>query len=173
MHYLKPTLRRVLAMTGLAVTAVAAAVVFGAAGRGSAASIPTGCPVGKGPVNVADLSQPARLMVDQWKSNPSVIGRSPGTVAVSAHVTACGGRDVSGALVYVTATPWDQFSTPSEAATGSDGWATASMSQADHYPASHRQDLLAVFVRARKPGEPVLGGISTRRLVSFKVDLSQ
>jgi hypothetical protein len=73
----------------------------------------------------------------------------------------------------VTATPWDQFSTPAEAATGADGWATVSMSQADHYPASPRQELLAVFLRARKPGEPILGGVSTRRLVSFKVDLTQ
>ena len=173
MHHLQLTLRRVLAMTGLAVTAAAAAVVFGAAGYGSAASVPTGCPDGKGAIKVADLSQPARLMVDQWKSDPAVIGRNPGTVTVSAHVTACGGRDVTGALVYVTATPWDQFSTPSEAATGADGWATVSMSQADHFPASHRQELLAVFVRARKPGEAILGGVSTRRLVSFRVDLNQ
>jgi hypothetical protein len=173
MHDLKPSVRRVLAMFGLAVTAVAAAIVFGAAGSGSAASVPTGCPAGKGAIKVADLTPPARLMVDQWKSNPSVLGRNPGTVSVSAHVTACGGRDVTGALVYVTATPWDQFSTPAEAATGTDGWATVSMSQADHYPASPRQELLAVFLRARKPGEPILGGVSTRRLVSFKVDLTQ
>jgi hypothetical protein len=173
MQYLKPALRRVLAMSGLAVTAVAAAIVFGVAGYGSAASVPTGCPAGTGAIKVADLTQPARLMVDQWKSNPSVLGRNPGTVSVSAHVTACGGRDVTGALVYVTATPWDQFSTPAEAATGADGWATVSMAQADHYPASPRQELLAVFLRARKPGEAILGGVSTRRLVSFKVDLSQ
>jgi hypothetical protein len=75
--------------------------------------------------------------------------------------------------VYVTATPWDQFSTPSEAKTGTDGWATDTMSQADHYPASPRQELLALFVRARKPGEQTTGGISTRRLVSLHIDLSQ
>jgi hypothetical protein len=173
MRHLKPTLRRVLAIAGLALTAIAAGAFFGAAGIGSAASTPNGCPTGNGPVNVTDLTQPARLTVDSWKSSPSVIGRSPGTVTVSVHVTACGGRDVSGAMVYVTATPWDQFTVPSEAKTGSDGWATETMTQADHFPASPRQHLLAMFVRARKPGEAILGGISTRRLVSLHVDLTQ
>lgn len=173
MQQLKSPPRRVLAISGLALTGIVAGALFGVAGPGSAASTPTGCPVGTGPVDVAELTQPARLTVDKWKSSPSVIGRNPGTVTVDVHVTACGGRDVSGALVYVTATPWDQFTVPSEAKTGSDGWATLTMTQADHYPASPRQHLLAMFVRARKPGEAILGGISMRRLVSLHVDLNQ
>ncbi len=132
---------------------------------------PTGCPSGSGAVSVTQLSPPARLTIDGMQSSPTTLGRNPGTVTMRFHVSACGGRAVSGALVYVTAVPFSQFSIPPEAATGSDGWVTEQMHQDAHYPASSRQQLLAVFVRARKPGENVLGGVSTRRLVSFPVNL--
>jgi hypothetical protein len=74
--------------------------------------------------------------------------------------------------VLAEAIPFSQFSIPAEGPTGSDGWVTLTMHQDRFFPASPRQQLLAVFVRARKPGENILGGISTRRLVSFPVRLN-
>jgi len=41
------------------------------------------------------------------------------------------------------------------------------------YPEARRQQLLVLFVRACKPGEALVGGISTRRLVSTAVDLAR
>jgi hypothetical protein len=38
------------------------------------------------------------------------------------------------------------------------------------FPATPQQNLI-VFARARKPGDPLLEGISSRRLVSFRVRL--
>jgi hypothetical protein len=84
------------------------------------------------------------------------------------HVSACGGS-VEGALVYVTAVPYGQFAVPNEQPTGSDGWATLQFSALSGYPASNKQQLLVMFARARKAGENILAGISTRRLVSFHV----
>lgn len=132
----------------------------------------TGCPTDKSttPINVSQVSSPARLLVDKQESRPTVITQSTQTIVLRFHVSACSGRSVVGALVYQTATPYQQFS-PSEEATGPDGWATLTLRRLKFFPASPRQGLLVVFVRARKSGEDLLGGISSRRLVSFRVNL--
>jgi hypothetical protein len=131
----------------------------------------TGCPAGTGPVNIGQLAPPARLTVDAQSLAPTPVGRNTQTLTARFRVSACGGRPVQGALVYVTATPYNQFSIPPEQATGADGWAQLSMSRLRGYPATPRQRLLVMFVRARKQGENLLGGVSTRRLVSFPVNL--
>jgi hypothetical protein len=131
----------------------------------------TGCPAGTGPMPVASVSPPARLLIDGQQITPSPVGASASSITLRFHVSACGGRAVVGALVYGTAVPYNQFST-AEQPTGADGWATLTMNRGRAFPASPRQQLLVVFARARKPGESLLGGISTRRLVSFPVSLS-
>jgi hypothetical protein len=131
-----------------------------------------GCPTsGSGTLDVKDVSLPARLTIDGQSVSPSVITRSTQDITVKFHVSACNGRSVQNALVYVTAVPFEQFSIPTETPTGADGWATMTMHQDRAFPASRQQQLLAIFARARKAGESPLGGISTRRLVSFPVRL--
>jgi len=132
---------------------------------------PQGC-AGNAPIPIASISAPERLLVDRQSINPSVVGRNTQSVTVRFHVS-CRGKSVQGALVYATAVPFNQFSIPAEQATGADGWAQLTMSQLSGYPAARRQQLLVVFVRARKGGEDPLGGVSTRRLVSFPVNLSR
>jgi hypothetical protein len=132
-----------------------------------------GCPTsGSGTVDVGSVSPPARLLIDGQSVSPTTIAKSTLDLTVRFHVSACSGRPVSGALVLAEAIPFSQFSIPAEGPTGSDGWVTLTMHQDRFFPASPRQQLLAVFVRARKPGENILGGISTRRLVSFPVRLN-
>jgi len=155
-----------------------------ASGSGSATSVPTavvkatpkppvtGCPSGTGTAKVSDIAQPARLSIDRFAVNPNVVQRSTHDVTVQVHISACNGKSVQGALVYVTAVPFDQFSIEDEAATDSNGIASVTMHQLKGFPADRNQELLVMMVRARKPGEDILGGISIRRLVSTRVDLN-
>jgi hypothetical protein len=131
-----------------------------------------GCPAGSAsPDQVSGIAPPARLLVDGLRSDPTVVRRGTAALVVRFHVTSTCGRSVQGALVYATATPYNQFSIPPEAVTGSDGWATLVFRRLAGFPVSNRQQLLTMFVRARKPGESLLVGISTRRLVSIPVRL--
>jgi len=133
--------------------------------------VATGCPSGNDTIQPNEIGPPARLTVDRQSIAPSVVRSNTDTLTVRFHVSACGGRSVQGMLVYVTAVPFSQFTIPPEAKTGADGWAQLTMNRDRFFPASSRQQLLVMFVRARKSGEPVLGGISTRRLISFPVRL--
>lgn len=132
----------------------------------------TGCPAsGSGPLDIAQVTSPAHLAIDGQSISPTPVARSTTDLTVKFHVSACNGRPITGALIYVTAVPYSQWSIPPETATGADGWATLTMHQDRFWPASSRQQLLVMFVRARKSGENVLAGISARRLVSFPVHL--
>lgn len=130
--------------------------------------VSNGCATTGGTVPVASVSPPAHLTVDQTQVSPSTIAYSTRSLTARFHVSGCSGS-VEGALVYVTAVPFGQFAIPNEQATGSDGWATLQFTALSGYPTSNKQQLLVMFVRARKSGEDILGGISTRRLVSFHV----
>ena len=132
---------------------------------------PSGCD-GAAPIQIANVALPNRLIIDGQQISPGVVGKSTPAITLRFHVI-CKGKPVQGALVYGDAVPFNQFSTPAEAPTGADGWATITMNRAAGFPATSRQALLVIFARARKQGEDILAGVSTRRLVSFPVDLSR
>jgi len=133
--------------------------------------VATGCPAGSDAIRPDQITKPARLQIDRQAILPPVVTSGTTSITVRVRVSACGGRPVQGMLVFVTAVPYNQFAVPQEQQTGVDGFAQLTMPRLRGFPASDKQQLLVVFARARKPGEPLLGGISTRRLVSFRVDL--
>jgi hypothetical protein len=133
----------------------------------------TGCPklaAGALAVNVADVGTPARLQIDKFIPS-TVITSGMTAFSVRFHVSDTCGQSVSGALVYATGVPYRQVTIPAETTTDSSGWVTMNFGRLAGFPASRNQQLMVMFVRARKPGDPALAGISTRRLISLRVDL--
>jgi hypothetical protein len=58
--------------------------------------------------------------------------------------------------------------------TGSDGWATMTFQMQNGFPANPgRQQILAMLVRANKPGDSVNAGVSTRLVVRVNVNLNR
>ena len=143
-----------------------------------AAATPTpasdGCPklaAGATSAAVTDVSPPARLQIDQVQTSPGVITRGTGAFIVKVHVGSTCGNPVSGANVYMTGVPFGMISS-GKGTSGSDGWVSFQVSTLKGFPATTQQRLLVMFVKASKPGDPVLAGISVRRLVSVHVNLN-
>jgi hypothetical protein len=161
-------------------TDTATSVPSGVIAAASATPAPTpapsgnGCPklaAGASAVAVTDVSAPARLQVDQMQANPSVITAGTKTFTVKFHVSDTCGSAVKGAQVYATGVPYNMLSIPSQQQTDDSGWVTMQFNTLRGFPATPHQGLLVMFVRAAKQGDPILAGISTRRLVSFRVNL--
>lgn len=130
----------------------------------------TGCPTGTGTIQAKSLAPPARLQISKTSISPSPT-LSTKRVKLHVLVTACNGRPVEGALVFAVAIPYNQFGA-NEKMTAADGTIALTMPRERGFPArAHDQHLLAVFIRARKPGDPILAGVSTRRTVAFQLHL--
>lgn len=148
--------------------------VIAAAASATPTPSATGCPklaAGATAVDVVDVSSPARLQIDQMQASPSVITRGTGAFTVKFHVSSTCGDPVKGAQIYATGVPYGMISSPGLQTTDGTGWASIQFQTQSGFPATPHQQLLVMFVRATKPGENVLAGISARRLVSFRVNL--
>jgi hypothetical protein len=131
-----------------------------------------GCPSQTtGVIPVTDISGAPSLLISEFKTNPSTILGSTHTFTLRVRVGSTCGPFVSGAIVYATAVPYNQFTIPAEAKTDSNGYVTLTFDRLSGYPATSRQTSLVFFIRARKDGEDILAGISNRRLVSVPVNL--
>jgi hypothetical protein len=126
----------------------------------------TGCPGGTGVIQAKDLAAPARLAVSDWAVSPTVVRPSASSIQLAIRITACSGRPVQGASVFAVAIPYNQFR-GGTATSDASGLATLSEPRLTGFPASRRQQLLAVLVQVTKPGESVLTGSSTSRVVTF------
>ena len=121
-----------------------------------------------GPLPMAAVTLPNRLAIPEVRFSPSPITVRTRAIDVTVRVVEQSGRPVVGALVFVRSTPLVTKSA-GEVATGDDGRATVRLVPRSNYGIIRFQDNLQIFVRARKPGENLQAGVSTRRLVQVAI----
>jgi hypothetical protein len=144
-------------------------------GSASATSVPSaavrkaGVPSGAA-IPVTEVSLPARLVVDRFEYSPNPVRSIQDVLTLRFRVSDTEDHRVQGALVFVLGTPYNRFSVPPETQSGGDGWVTLQLQ-----PTSRLRNQLRpggrfnFFVRARKPGDSLLAGVSTRRLVQINL----
>jgi hypothetical protein len=141
-------------------------------GADSATSTPTGVVTKAGvpsgqTISISDVSLPNRLIIDRLQFIPLLL-RSRAPFTARFHVSDSQGHPVQGALVFVVGIPFGNTTTPPEQATGADGWVTFTIRPTFRLPLVPRGNQ-PFFVRARKPSDRLIAGVSTRRLVNLSV----
>ncbi len=131
-----------------------------AATSGPSGVVTTG--TGGSAIPVSTIVKPNQLVVHDVKFMPAVLhSRAPFTMRVT--VTDGSNRPVAGALVYVLGLPYAWLRGAAEVASGNDGVASISLSPTSALPG---RSSIVLFVRVRKPGEPLVGpSVAARRLV--------
>jgi hypothetical protein len=145
-------------------TSVPSAVISPArpAGPGGQIRLPNG----KVSIPISSVELPARLVIDQVRFSPNPVRSRNVTITARFRVADTRGFVVRGALVFVRSVPL-LTSTPPEQATQQDGTVTFQITPRVNFPL-RRGVNVQFFVRARKAGESVLAGVSTRRLVQVR-----
>jgi hypothetical protein len=117
---------------------------------------------GKTSIPISSVSLPARLIVDGVRFSPSLVASRGRPLAIRVHVSDTRGYVVRGALVFARSTPL-VTSTPLEQTTDQAGYVTLTANPKQTFPLK-RGYHVQFFVRARKEGESLLAGVSSRRL---------
>ena len=140
---------------------VTATNAAGSASRTTNAVGPVTAASGRPSVSIEQVSLPQRLIVEQVKFTPNPVHRQR-VIRIRVLVSDTRGFVVRGALVFVRSTPL-LTTTPPEQITNADGYVTFKVFTRRGFPRTRGN--VQFFVRARKPGEPILAGVSSRRLV--------
>ena len=117
-------------------------------------------------IPASSVAPPDRLVVSQIQFSQSPI-RSRNPLQARFRIQDTRGFVVRDALVYATAIPFGRIAQPAETRTDQEGWATMTIQPTRLLPLRNGF-LLTMFVRARKQGDDILAGVSSRRLISVR-----
>jgi len=120
-------------------------------------------PDGKVSVPATSVSLPERLVAAEVVFTPNPVRSRKRPLELRVRVLDTRGYVVRDALVFARSTPL-LTSAPGEQRSGRDGWARLRMMPAADFPLGGGQNV-QFWIRVRKAGEPLLAGVSNRRLV--------
>jgi hypothetical protein len=121
---------------------------------------------GRYSIPTSSVNTPDRLVITGLQFTPSVL-RSRQAFTGRFRVTDTRGYVVRDAIVLVTGVPLGWINQPQEVTTNVDGYATVQLQPTTRLRLV-RGGSMVMFVRARKQGDDLLAGISTRRLVRVR-----
>lgn len=124
-------------------------------------------PGGQTSILIDNVSLPGRLVVDSATFAPASL-KAGGSVIAKVVVLDTLGHPVRGALVQIVGLPFGSINQPTETPTGIDGSVSIALTgtaQLAHTPGG----AIALSIRARKPGENPLAGITAQRLVQLRI----
>jgi hypothetical protein len=134
--------------------------------RGPAGAIKL--PNGETSIPVTSVAPPQRLVISQARFDPNPLRSRSSPITAQFKIEDTRGFVVRSALVFVIPLPYGWATQPAEVTSEQNGWATVTMRATSKLP---RRGAIVMFARARKPGDFVLTGVSTRRLVQMLVSL--
>lgn len=140
-------------------------VVTGSIGGGANPCVRV--PAGAGSVPVSDVALPQRLLIANVQFSPAVVRSRTEPIIARFRVFDTCDRAVRGALVYAIGVPFGRLEGAPEVPTEADGWAEIRLSPTSRFTPTSGGSLV-IFVRARKPNDDLLAGISSRRLVQIR-----
>jgi hypothetical protein len=108
-----------------------------------------------------------RLVVATVQFSPNPVTSRTAPITARVRVTARGGRPVSGAGVFMRATP--RVVQGQTLQTQPDGWATLTLVPNRQFPQPRSGFNVQFFIKAFKPGDPGLGGVAGYRLVQVRL----
>ena len=122
---------------------------------------------GKISIPASSVDPPQRLVISEVSFSPSII-RSRDTFTSRYRISDTRGYVIRDALVYTVGLPYSYAHPAAETPTGTDGYAVINITPTATLPLT-KGSTIVFFVRARKTSDPLLAGVSNRRLVQVRV----
>ena len=118
-------------------------------------------------IPVSSVSPPHRLVISRVQFSPPIV-RSRQPFLGRFRITDTRGFVVRDALVYALGLPYSWLAQGVEKASDTEGWANIELSPTARTPLQNGRAIV-MFVRARKAGDDLLAGVSSRRLVQVRL----